>query len=109
MVAIQRELEERGRWVSGPSDLLSVIGRSGDELTHSAMLAWLLAPSATHGFGSRQLARLAGRLWPDDPMPDGPIVAEREVVDRVGLEHPAGTFRYLLVEAALGELQRSPG
>jgi hypothetical protein len=101
LVAIQHELDVRGRWVSGPSDLLSVIGRSGDELTHSAMLAWLLAPSATHGYGSQLITRIAGKLWPDEPFPDGPIVAEREVVDQVAAGTRADVLAWIGNEALL--------
>ena len=64
-MALQRQagaLMAQGRWVRGPSDLLSVIGRERDELTHSRMLAWLLDPSGNHGLGAALLQRLARRV-----------------------------------------------
>lgn len=67
----QQELSLRreGLWVSGPSDLLS-IGRVADrELTHSALLAWLLTPTGRHGFGSRLLEDILREGW-GEPVPD---------------------------------------
>ena len=101
LAAIQRSLEVDGRWVSGPSDLMSVIGRAGDELTHSAVLAWLLAPSARHGFGAQLLARIAEQLWPDEPLPIGPVVTEREVGDHVGAGTRADVLVWIGSEALL--------
>lgn len=46
-----RNLRGQGRWVRGPSDVLSIVGKGRAELYHSAMLAWLLDPLAPHGFG----------------------------------------------------------
>lgn len=48
----------RGLWVSGPEDILSIIGRAEDERTHSRILAWLLTPTGRHGLGNRALTRL---------------------------------------------------
>jgi len=55
MVAQQEQLKAEGWWQSGPADLLSVIGRQRRELTHCAVLAWLLTPTAPHGLGVRFL------------------------------------------------------
>lgn len=59
-------LVQRGLWVSGPSDMLSVLGRSRDELMHSRLLAWLLVPTNRHGLGRGFLTAFADRLWPND-------------------------------------------
>lgn len=74
-----QELVNSGLWVSGPEDLLSVIGRRGDELIHSAVIAWLMTPTARHGHGSRILDAMVRFAWPDDPRPTGPVVVRREV------------------------------
>ena len=58
-------LKAQGRWVRGPSDLLSVIGRDRDELTHSRMLAWLLDPSGNHDLGAGLLQRLVQHVGID--------------------------------------------
>ena len=65
MVLEQRELRHQGRWLSGPSDLLSVIGRSRRETTHSAVLAWLLDPAAPHALGGEFLRRTLQRCFPE--------------------------------------------
>src|SRR4029079_7813812 len=39
------DLVNRGLWTSGPSDMLSVLGRQRDELIHSRLIAWLLVPT----------------------------------------------------------------
>lgn len=53
-----------GRWVSGPGDMLGVLGRSRDELFHSRLIAWLLVPTNRHGLGRRFATRLMQELWP---------------------------------------------
>ena len=40
-----------GLWVSGPSDILDIIGLARHENTHSRMLEWLLKPTSRHGLG----------------------------------------------------------
>lgn len=77
----QASLKRSGLWVSGPSDLLSIGDVAGRELTHSAVVAWLLSPTGRHGLGSRLLEDILRAGWPDDPIPDiGVVVIEREVV-----------------------------
>lgn len=61
-------LIQKGLWVSGPSDMLSVLGRARDELMHSRLIAWLLVPTNRHGLGRRFLTAFADRLWPDDQL-----------------------------------------
>ncbi len=46
------------RWVTGPSDLLDVIGRAREENTHSRMLRWLLDPTGRHRLGCTLARRL---------------------------------------------------
>jgi hypothetical protein len=58
MAAEQDLMVRDGRWVSGPEDMLSIIGRSRREIYHSAILAWLLDPLARHGLGISLLQSL---------------------------------------------------
>ena len=61
MSEMQRQyncLVSAGRWVTGPSDFLNIIGRARDENTHSRMLAWLLNPTGRHGLGFGLVKRL---------------------------------------------------
>jgi hypothetical protein len=64
--AEDRRLREKGLWLGGPRDFLGVIGRSRHELTHSALLAWLLDPAMRHSLKAEFLRRLLGRLFPGD-------------------------------------------
>ncbi len=57
-------LRKQGKWLSGPPDLLGVIGASGKELVHSAVIAWLLDPAGSHGFGAAFLDRVLARCFP---------------------------------------------
>jgi hypothetical protein len=52
------EIRARGAWVSGRADFFGVLRLGRAELTHSAMLAWLLDPDGRHGFGRRLLDHL---------------------------------------------------
>ena len=62
------EIRARGGWVSGRADFFGILGLGRAELTHSAMLAWLLGPEGRHGFGRRFLDALIARHIPDlDP------------------------------------------
>lgn len=73
-------LAESGAWDSGPSDMLSVLGRERDELLHSRLIAWLLVPNHHHGLGRGVLAGFLDALWPGDGlMRSGPVTAELEV------------------------------
>lgn len=63
-----RELKSRGRWVKGPFDFMGVVGASRAEVRHSAMVAWLLDPSAGHGLGDRFLRAFLARAFPGQPM-----------------------------------------
>lgn len=75
-------LVSEGRWTSGPSDLLSVLGRQNDELTHSRMLAWLLTPTGRHGLGRRYLRAFLELAWPGEQLCESGLVS-------VGLEEVA--------------------
>lgn len=78
-----RELVANGDWVSGPSDLVTILGRDRDELLHSSLLAWLLTPTAQHRLGDAFLRLLIGRIWPEyTDVPLQGASADREV-DRV--------------------------
>jgi PD-(D/E)XK nuclease superfamily protein len=63
MAAETAALERSGVWKSGPADILHVTGVAGDELVHSAVLAWLLTPSARHGLGAKLLTELVRETW----------------------------------------------
>lgn len=70
-IAEMKQLEQIYRranlWLSGPCNLLSVIGRAREETCHTAILAWLLNPTAPHGLGDRFLRRLFQRCFSDEP------------------------------------------
>ncbi len=94
---VKREAETlvaAGRWVSGPADMLSVLRRHRDELTHSRLIAWLLVPTNRHGLGRAVLTGFLDALWPEEQlMRIGPVTADLEVpasgIDVVGEEHEA--------------------
>lgn len=46
------------RWVGGPGDLLGVLGLQRWELSHSAVVAWLLSPWGRHLLGRALLRKL---------------------------------------------------
>jgi len=58
----EARLRDAGRWTSGRSDFLGVIGKHRDELVHSRMIGWLLNPAGRHGLGSRVLLGLLDKL-----------------------------------------------
>lgn len=60
----QQQLRASGQWISGPSDLLGVIGKSRRETYHSAVLAWLLDPGAPHGLSTRFLEAILKECRP---------------------------------------------
>ena len=60
-------LVEAGLWASGPSDLLTVMGRQRDELLHSRVIGWLLVPTNRHGLGR---TASSGSLTPSGPTTD---------------------------------------
>jgi hypothetical protein len=64
MAAEVAQLKRKGSWVSGPSDLLSVIGLARHELIHSRIVGWLLTPTGHHGLGSRVLSAILDAGWP---------------------------------------------
>lgn len=73
-------LVNAGKWTSGPSDMLSVLGRQRDELIHSRMLAWLLVPTNRHEFGRSFLRELLEAVWPgEELLSSGPVVVDTEV------------------------------
>lgn len=73
-------LRGQGRWVGGPSDLMSVLGVARSELRHSAALAWLLNPAGQHRLGHAFLeAVLELCFGPADYGPLGSARTECEV------------------------------
>lgn len=72
------DLARRGRWASGPHDLLSVVGLNRWELAHSAALAWLCNPHASHGLGSAFLEGLVAQTGEAVDV-SGPVVCRTEV------------------------------
>lgn len=69
--AVKAEAEaiiDAGKWMSGPSDLLSVLRRHRDELMHSLLIAWLLVPTNRHGLGRHFLRGLLEHVWPGEPL-----------------------------------------
>jgi PD-(D/E)XK nuclease superfamily len=90
--AMKREADaiiDAGRWVSGPSDLLSVLGRQRDELVHSRMIGWLLTPTGRHGLGRRFLRALLDHVWPSEQLLQSGVVTvdleeTRSAADEIG-------------------------
>jgi len=82
----QGRLIRDGLWVSGHADLMTVIGRHRDELTHSNVVAWLLAPTGRHGLGTQVLRAILEAGWPERPVPS----CESAIVER---EVPLGSSR----------------
>ncbi len=85
---------DAGLWVSGPSDLLSVLGRQRDELTHSRILGWLLSPTGGHGLGRRFLRTLLDHVWPGEGLLQSGVVTvgievTRSAADEFGLSREA--------------------
>lgn len=68
-------LVSAGRWVTGPSDFLNIIGLARDENTHSRMLKWLLTPTARHGLGCGLVGRLVEHCT-GEPVP-APMAVSR--------------------------------
>lgn len=54
-------LRASGRWISGPTAMLEIIGRTRSEAPHEKLIAWLLDPLATHGLGSAPRHRVEDR------------------------------------------------
>lgn len=61
MLQVQRGLEAQGSWLTGPNDLLGIIGLHRWERAHSAALGWLLDPTGAHGLGAALLDRFLQR------------------------------------------------
>jgi hypothetical protein len=57
-------LRAAGKWVSGPSDLLTLLGRHRDELFHSRLIGWLMRPSGQHQLGDRFLRAFFAEVLP---------------------------------------------
>jgi hypothetical protein len=74
-----RAIMNAGLWVSGPADLLTILGRQRAELFHSRILGWLMTPTGKHGLGSTFLRRLIHQLWPEENVEAiGPVIVELE-------------------------------
>lgn len=73
-------LVDAGLWTSGPSDMLSVLGRQRDELMNSRLIGWLLVPTNKHSLGRRFLTSFVDHLWPDEALlRTGPVFVDTEV------------------------------
>lgn len=78
----QADLERDDQWRAGRADLLHVAGVAGSELVHSAVLAWLLTPSAKHGLGTAFLVDLVRKTWGMEVEGAGAAAVRREVERR---------------------------
>jgi hypothetical protein len=69
-----------GRWVSGPTDILTILRRHRDELFHSRLLGWLLTPTGRHGLGDRFLKAFLDEVFPGEGLADevGAVTVELE-------------------------------
>ncbi|GAA1918737.1 PD-(D/E)XK nuclease family protein [Streptantibioticus ferralitis] len=70
-------LRADGRWLPGPATTLEVIGRSGVEVDHERLIAWLLDPLAAHGLGPALLGAMLYRSGVSDAPPPEELVRAR--------------------------------
>ncbi len=100
---VKREADgliDAGLWTSGPSDLLSVLGRQRDELSHSRLIGWLLVPTNRHGLGRRFLIGFLDHLWPGEALlRSGPVYVEIEATGSA--LDDAGTHRVARADIVL--------
>ena len=87
-------LVNAGLWTSGPSDMLSVLGRQRDELMHSRLIGWLLVPTNRHGLGRAFLTGFLDHLWPGEALlRSGPVFVDTEetgsALDNAGRQRDA--------------------
>ncbi len=107
-------LLDAGRWSSGPADLLTVLGRAGDELFHSRMLAWLMTPSGRHGLRRAFLLAFLEQLWPREALfATGPVTVSTEVArsdeDDAGNRHEARADIEILGDGATVVIENKVG
>jgi PD-(D/E)XK nuclease superfamily len=95
----QADLERHDQWRAGRADLLHVAGIAGSELVHSAVLAWLLKPSARHGLGTAFLVDLVRTTWGEEVEGAEAAAVHREVERR-----DKGRWRRTDVVVETGEL-----
>lgn len=50
--ALERQLRQQGRWISGPTTILEVLGVETDEVRNCRIVRWLFDPLAPHGLGA---------------------------------------------------------
>lgn len=81
MRATQDQLQQQGRWVRGPADLMSVCGVHRRELAHSSALRWLCDSAGSHGLGDTFLELLLAAIG--EPLE---VDADAEAVTEVGRE-----------------------
>lgn len=69
MHSTQASIAAEGRWTSGPSNLMAVLGLTRAEVANCKVVRWLFDPLARHGLGASMLTRLADHLdvTIDDP------------------------------------------
>jgi hypothetical protein len=85
-----RAIRAAGRWATGPSDLLTVLGRHRDELVHSRLLRWLLRPTGRHGLGDAFLRAFLDTVWPGEGLADDAAAVRVELeTTRAGVSETA--------------------
>jgi len=78
LVEAFEDLRRRDPLATRRTDLLSIADCARTEAIHSAIVAWLLEPTASHGLGSAVLRAILAAGW-DEQAPEG---VDNAVVDR---------------------------
>ena len=78
-----------GHWVSGPDDLLTIIGQARRETFHCRVIAWLLDPVGRHGLGVSFLSSVLKHTFPDEEFDHTQLAAIRRRVEETAAESRA--------------------
>jgi hypothetical protein len=102
---LRRRLEADAPWVLVPLgwelNLLSPMGKSAHEPTHTQILAYLLDPRREHGLGVRVVREFFGLL--------GRLIPGADTYERLAVDSPEGSEVLRCVQVRAEEIVESPG